>query len=100
MAKREFDTSRYEAIVSANEVKGILVDLAKTGCCYMVNFKTVEDSWNPNRFRNVFDGEKEGVTASIGFVMKRRETESYPRINDNPAVKKFLEKHPNFYKED
>lgn len=93
-----FCGKKFEGTINATEVKGFLVDLAKTGCCDSVDLDAVEDSWDLKEPKNIFKDDPDyGVKAIVYFTMKFREKEDKPRMQDNPSVQKFLEKHPSMY---
>ena len=89
---------KFEGTINATEVKGFLVDLARTGCCDSVYLDAVEDSRDLKEPKNIFkDDPNYGVKANVYLTMKFRDKEDKPRMQDNPSVKKFLEKHPTLY---
>ena len=93
-----FCGQKLEGVINAAEVKGFLVDLARTGCCDSVYLDAVEDSWDLKEPKNIFKNDSDyGVKASVYLTMKFRDKEVKPRMQDNPSVKKFMEKHPTLY---
>lgn len=87
-------TMRLEGHVRASEVKELLVDTARTGCCEYVNLKTTNDSWTRKELVNIFeDRDDHGVEVTVWFTAKEREKETKPRMSDNPSIDKFMEKY-------
>lgn len=90
----DITTMRFEGHVRASEVKELLVDTARTGCCEYVHMKTTNDSWSRKELINIFeDNDKHGVEVTIWFTAKEREKESKPRMSDNPSIEKFRAKY-------
>lgn len=94
-----YTTRKYEGIIPATEVKKLLVDLARTKSCDSIDLDAVEDSWDLKEPKNIFKDDPDyGVKVIIYVTMKKRDKEKEPRLQDNLAIKKFLELHPSLYK--
>jgi hypothetical protein len=90
----DITTMRLEGHVRASEVKELLVESARTGCCEYVHLKTTNDSWTRKELIDIFaDDDTHGVEVTLWFTAKEREKESKPRMSDNPSIEKFVKKY-------
>lgn len=95
MAKSSITKQHFKGMIPSKRTKEFLVDSARTGLMETLRIDTIDDSydWDKNQPTIFDDDEKNGVEVSVWIWMKKRETETKPRLQDNPVVKKFADKY-------